>query len=86
MYRYDYELKDKTRYLFYTDEVETPEEVKEFYKKHKEQLNELEGFCDHFHVTLKEWFGGKIPKDKVNKQTEILKDGTHRTTYKVICR
>lgn len=86
MYIYDCELKDKTRYLFYTDGAETPEEVKKFFNENQEELNEFGCFCDHFSATLKEWFCGKIPKEKVNKQTEILEDGTYRTTYKVICK
>lgn len=90
MYIYDFETKDgSTRYLFYTDEAETPEEVREFYNKHEEEIdNKLNWYCycDHFASTVKEWFRGEIPKDKVSKKTEVLEDGTCSTTYKIICK
>ena len=54
--------------------------------KEKIDNDEWSCYCDHFTITVKEWFRGKIPKDKVSEKTEILEDGTCSTTYKIICK
>ena len=89
MYIHDIETKDgRTRYLFYTNKAVQPKEVAKFYNENKEKIDndEWSCYCDHFTITVKEWFRGKIPKDKVSEKTEVLEDGTCNTTYKIICK